>query len=188
MQIDLSILICTLENRRPLFKRLEDELFKQRAELGLEKNIQILPKEDNGEMSIGDKRNWLLDRAQGEYLCFIDDDDWIDSEYIKKIYEAIQSKPSCVMMIGVMNTDGRNKQRFEHSIRFWTYYSQSDIFFRPPNHLNPIRSDIARRFKFPESNHGEDTDWAMQIRQSGLLKTEEAIDKPIYHYRYTSKK
>jgi len=188
MQVDLSILICTLEKRKTVFDVLIARLERQRDELSLGKRIQILSKCDNGEMSIGAKRNWLLDRAQGEYLCFIDDDDSVDEEYTKKIMEAIVDKPSCVMMIGVMNTNGQQRKRFEHSIKWWSYGEQNNVYFRPPNHLNPIRADIARRFKFPETDHGEDTDWAMQIRYSGLLENEIEIDKVIYHYNYSSKK
>jgi len=184
--IQLSVLICTLEDRKLLFEILKAELNRQVDEC--EGEVQILPKCDAGQMSIGEKRNWLLDHAKGQYLCFVDDDDWVDIEYISKILKAIETEPDVVQMIGIMNTNGFSQKRFEHSIRHWKYFEQMNIFYRPPNHLNPIRSSIAKQFKFPKTNHGEDTDWALQIRNSGLLVTEESIDKPIYHYRYSSQK
>ncbi len=182
--IKISILICTIEKRKTLFDILKAELDIQSQG----KQVQVLSKCDGGRMSIGKKRNWLLDHAKGEYLCFIDDDDWIDKEYISIILKALERQPDVVQMIGIMNTDGFNKKRFEHSLRHWDYFEQTNIFYRPPNHLNPMRSSIAKKFKFPETNHGEDTDWALQIRNSGLLVTEELIDRPIYHYRYSSMK
>lgn len=181
--IKLSVLICTIEKRKTLFGVLRSELNNQSN-----KSVQILSKCDAGQMSIGAKRNWLLDNAKGEWLCFVDDDDWIDKEYISIILKALETNPDVVQMIGIMNTDGFNKKRFEHSLNHWGYFEQDNIFYRPPNHLNPIRSSIAKQFKFPEKNHGEDTDWALLVRDSGLLVTEEKIDRAIYHYRYSSVK
>ena len=177
----LSILICTIEKRKTLFEVLKAELDRQAT-----KDVQILSKCDACQMSIGEKRNWLLDHAKGEWLCYVDDDDWIDKDYISIILKALETDPDCVQMIGIMNTDGFSHKRFEHSIRHYSYFEQDNIFYRPPNHLNPMRSTIAKQFKFPETNHGEDTDWCMQVRNSGLLVTETRIDKPIYHYRYSS--
>ncbi|KKN67204.1 hypothetical protein LCGC14_0463770 [marine sediment metagenome] len=182
--IQFSVLICTIEKRETRFKVLMAELNSQTEGV----DVQVLSKCDAGEMSIGEKRNWLLDHAKGEWLCYVDDDDWIDKEYISIILKALETNPDVVQMIGIMNTDGFNKKRFEHSLRHWGYFEQCNIFYRPPNHLNPIRSSIAKQFRFPETNHGEDTDWALQIRNSGLLVTEEMIDRPIYHYRYSSVK
>jgi hypothetical protein len=54
--------------------------------------------------------------------------------------------------------------------------------------LNCIKASIAKQFKFPEINHGEDTQWATQIKESGLLKKEVYIDKILYHYQYVTKK
>ncbi|PCJ57928.1 MAG: hypothetical protein COA65_08695 [Rhodospirillaceae bacterium] len=180
----LSVLICTLEKRKTLFKILKAELDRQVYEC----DVEILYECDEGQMSIGAKRNKLLNRAKGEYVCFVDDDDWVDAEYIRIILKALESDPDCVHIIGIMNTDGFYHKRFEHSMRHGSYFEQFGIFYRPPNHLNPIRSSIAKQFRFPELNHGEDTDWALQIRNSGLIITEETTDKPIYHYRYSSVK
>ena len=179
----LSNLICTLENRKPLFSQLMIMLKAQQT-----KKVEILYDCDKGELSIGEKRNKLLNRATGDYVAFIDDDDWVDSEYMFKIIEALKSDPDCVQLIGMMNTDGYNQTRFEHSILHPKYYDHGGVYYRYPNHLNPIRRDIAQRFKFPEVDFGEDTEWATQIRDSALLQREEPIDKVIYHYRYSSRK
>lgn len=181
----LSVLICTIEERKPRFDVLMAELEKLRNG---NPEIEILSECDNKQMTIGTKRNLLLSRAKGDYVCSVDDDDWIDSEYFIKILQALEHEPDCVQMIGMMNTDGFNQKRFEHSIFHKRYFEQNNIYYRYPNHLNPIRRDIAQQFKFPELNFGEDTDWATQILNSGLLQHEEAIDKVIYHYRYSSRK
>lgn len=184
----LSVQICTLVQRKALFDILIVELERQIEYYKLEGEVEILSECDSGEMSIGAKRNLLLSRATGDYVCSIDDDDWIDSEYLFKITEALKSNPDCVQLIGMMNTDGYNQTRFEHSVVHPSYYDHHGIFYRYPNHLNTIKREIAQQFKFPETNFGEDTEWATQIRDSGLLQIEEPIDKVIYHYRYRTKK
>jgi len=151
------------------------------------KAVEIIYECDDGKMSIGEKRNKLLQRAKGNYVCFIDDDDDVDVRYIKLILKALKSNPDCVKLIGIMSTNGRNERRFEHSIKYFNYFELNTIYCRPPNHLNTIRRSIAIRFKFPEINMGEDTDWAMQISRSMLLETEALIDIPIYHYNYVTK-
>lgn len=184
----LSVLICTIVERKTLFETLMARINHILDDYNIHSEIEILSECDNKEISIGAKRNLLLGRAQGDYVCFIDDDDSIDEEYFSKILKALESEPDCVQMIGMMNTDGYNQTRFEHSILHPTYYQHNNIYYRYPNHLNPIRRSIAQRFKFPEENFGEDTNWATQIRDSALLQREEPIDKVIYHYRYNSRK
>lgn len=185
-----SILICTITERAARFRVLKAELERQIKLAGyvLNKDIEILFEEDQRQMSIGKKRNLLLGRATGEYLNFFDDDDWPDGEYIVKVMQAIEKTPDCVMMIGVLSTNGGNYKRFEHSINTTSYEKRNEIYYRPPNHLNPIKASIAKQFKFPEVDFSEDTDWAMQIVRSGLLKVEERIDKVIYHYRFQTQK
>jgi len=186
--VRLSVLICTIEQRKTLFDVLMARIndFLERGDFTSQ--VEILSECDNREMSIGKKRNLLLSRAKGDYVCFIDDDDSIDEEYFVKILNALESSPDCVQIIGMMNTDGYNQQRFEHSITHPVYYDHQGVYYRYPNHLNPIKREIAQRFKFPEVDFGEDTDWATQIRDSALLQREESIDKVIYHYRYSSRK
>lgn len=153
-------------------------------------DVEILTEVDRGEMSIGRKRNLLLDRAQGDYVCFVDDDDELSSDYILKALTAIEMNPDCCSLTGVITWNGENPQTFEHSIKYseWkTNLTAPIVYERNPNHLNIIRSSIAKQFKFLEINHGEDRDWSEQIFESGLLKTEAEIPGVIYHYRYKRK-
>lgn len=138
--------------------------------------------------SVGFKRNKLLEKSRGEYVSFIDDDDDIHSNYIKMIYEELLQNPDCISLTGIITEDGQNPCLFIHSIKYKSYFKYKDIYYRPPNHLNPIKRSIASRFKFAEVNRGEDTGWAMQIVKSGLLKNEKQIKTPYYFYLFDGAK
>lgn len=141
--------------------------------------------------TIGQKRNDLMKKAQGEYSCFIDDDDLISEDYIQEIVKGCKSGKDCISLRGVITWDGGRPETFEHSIKYESYKTNvvGDVKYeRYPNHLNAIKTSIAKQFVFPEINHGEDSDWATQIRNSGLLKTEYYIDKVLYHYQFKPNK
>lgn len=149
---------------------------------------------DKSDKTIGAKRNKLLDKAQGKYLCFIDSDDWVSPGYLKLIMEGIESDPDCVSLKGVMTTDGHSPEIFEHSLKYLAWRTNrnagiNDVKYeRFPNHLNAIRSDIAKQFRFPEKNFGEDHSWSTIVFKSGLLKKEAYIPEVIYEYRFISNK
>jgi len=54
--------------------------------------------------------------------------------------------------------------------------------------LNCIRRELVKDVKFPNLDHGEDTDWAMSISKKGLLKNEYYSDKTLYYYDFKTGK
>lgn len=186
--IKLSILICTIPKRSDFFDRIIRQIADQETD-----ETEVLYNSDQS-ISIGAKRNELLYSSNGEYVCFIDDDDLIYSRYIELLFEGINKGVDCCSLKGIITEDGMNPLVFEHSIKYRAYETVSNSkegevrYLRYPNHLNCIKASIAKQFRFPETNHGEDTDWATQIFKSGLLKTEHYIPEVIYYYEFRSKK
>jgi glycosyltransferase involved in cell wall biosynthesis len=180
----LSLLIPTIADRREMFENIYSILKTQILKNQNKNKIEILV--DNSNNTIGAKRNNLLEKSKGEYIAFIDDDDEVSSDYIDSLMNSIKSKPDCVSLRGVITWNGSNPELFEHSVKYTAYATTTNEikYERYPNHLNCIKSSIAKQFKFKEINFGEDTDWATQIFQSGLLKKEVYIDKVLYHYKY----
>lgn len=180
----LSLLIPTIDERREMFENIYAILKMQILNNANKNQIEILI--DNSKKTIGEKRNNLLAMAKGEYVAFVDDDDEVSNEYIESLMAAIKQKPDCVSLRGVITWNGGNPELFEHSVKYSAYATTTNEikYERYPNHLNCIKSSIAKQFKFKEINFGEDTDWATQIFESGLLKKEVYIDKVLYHYKY----
>jgi glycosyltransferase involved in cell wall biosynthesis len=184
----LSILIPHVIDRSEMLSSLIKNLTNQiyRANL-LPHQIEILTNQE--QLSIGEKRNKLLEQSKGKYVCFIDDDDDVSSDYINLLLEGISKDVDCCSLRGVITVNGESPKLFEHSIKYNQYKVTNNeiVYERYPNHLNCIKSDIAKQFKFVPINYGEDTQWATQINKSGLIKTEHFIDKVIYHYKYIIK-
>lgn len=185
--VKLSILIPTLKSRNELFHNLENELLRQINAYGLADKVEITVECDNGELPTGVKRNRLLMKSLGEYVCFVDDDDMVSSDYVKVLYDNLRAYPDCLGLTGIITFDGKNPRTFIHSLKYKEIFEKENIYYRPPNHLNPIRRDIAIRFQFPRCYISEDSNWCLQIRNSGLLENEIMIKKPYYFYRYSSK-
>jgi hypothetical protein len=186
--IDWSILICTLPQRQETFNRLYTVLMQQIKELCLQDRIEIVCCEDNGQSSIGFKRNMLLKASRGEYVNFLDDDDMVHENYIYMIYSKLRYKPDCISLTGIQTTLGTNSILFIQSLAYDTCYEENGIRYLPPHHTNTIKRSIAIQFAFPHINIGEDRLWALKLRQSGLLQYEIVIEEPYYFYHYNPRK
>ena len=175
----LSILIPTLEERRESLAGLRAELDRQVGK----RNVEVLHLSDNRQMSIGQKRNMLLNQSQGEYVAFVDDDDMVFYDYVDKVLNALTRNPDCTSLTGeIVFSDGYSRP-FIHSLRYtqWIDDHGNKVYYRPPNHLNAVRRSIAVQVGFPPWNSGEDRSFSMGIRHH--LKTEQWIDGCIYTYR-----
>lgn len=180
----LSILIPTLPERYPMLSQLVEHLGKQAGRYPGQ--VEILIDDRGREITTGKKRNDLLQKAQGYYSVFIDDDDWVEDCYIEEIMKAITTLPDVLSIKGWMTTNGTN--RIDWKIYLGAdYVARDGIYHRFPNHITPMKTSAARQGIFPDVSYGEDYAWACQIRDKNLLHTEVAIDKEMYHYKFVTK-
>ena len=181
----LSILIPIHESHAEQGKKLIDFLKSQQTDA-----VEIIPYLNNGEKTKGYYRNELVSWAKGEYVCFIDADDWVSEFYVTLLLKGIETNPTHCSLLGVYTVDGQNPEIFEHSNKYseWKTNESGHVKYeRNPNHLNCIRKDIAEKFKFPEINHGEDHAQSRDLLKSGLLTNEYYISSILYQYRYITK-
>ena len=178
---DLSILILTLPTRIDSYATLIKTLNQQVIQNNLMSRVQILSLCDTKEISVGEKRNILLNKSCGKYVCFIDDDDLIAPDYIIKIVNAIQSNSDVITFCGdyVENT---LKTPFSISMVHRGNYNHPNIFYRLPNHLCPVKREIALNCMFTDKNFGEDSDYAERINKH--IKNEFHIQDKLYFYMY----
>lgn len=178
--IELSILICTTNARKEVIKPLIAELERQIAKRPDKVELII----DNHEYNtVGKKRNDLLLMAKGNYISFIDSDDEISPNYILKVLTVIEcNRPDCIGINGIITTNGKDERKWFISKEYGCWKTEGDIYLRTPNHISPVKRELALLAMFPEISFGEDYEYSMRLLP--LLTSEEKITEPLYFYRY----
>jgi len=186
----LSILVASTYCREEMTERLLSRL----REMSKGYDAEVVVCYDNKEMSIGTKRQKMIEEANGEYVCFIDSDDDVPTYYVKEIFAALDKHPDCIGFDiktigtkGVLASASNRYSKWEKRER-----SRRDIkkgkgkydYYRTPYHKTPIRREIALEIGFKDLRYAEDHDFSQRLKQSGLIKTEEYIDRVMYIYKY----
>ena len=155
----------------------------------------ITKKTNNGAASA---RNTGMDHAKGEYIGFVDSDDWIELDMYEKLYENAKTHNSDIVM-SPLNVYNNSTHEFEHSDhtctleifdekfdnRAFNHLETKEFFFSisvtPPNKIyyNEFLKNIKARF--PEGLIFEDNPFFYYI----YLKAERVsiIRDYLYFYR-----
>lgn len=73
--------------------------------------IKIITKENEG---VSISRNIGIDRATGEYIGFVDSDDWVDLNYFEKLYNAAKKYDTDIAVAGIIRLDKFRKRTYLH--------------------------------------------------------------------------
>lgn len=183
--MDISILIPTMNSRRPLFEDVLREVQHQIAETPQIK-VEVLWESDNGEMTLGAKRNVLIDRCTGKYHCFIDDDDVLAPYFLKTFVPMIQSgiDYDCASFVGAHYVKGHFVKLFNHSIVYKEWFEMPERYYRCPSPMNIIKTSIVRQVRYHDIRNTEDHEFSMRLMRTGLLNKEFEVNpnRPLYHY------
>lgn len=179
----LSILVPTIESRIALMSTLMFHLREQVKD----RPVEILFLTDTAEykMSTGKKRQELLQMAHGDYVVFIDDDDWVPEYYIDEMLLACASGADCFAINGIMTTDGQHETKWYLSKDFKNEDKREGnktVYYRHTNHITGVKRSIALAAGFPDKSNAEDKYYSDRL----ILKTEYKIEKPMYHYRFSA--
>lgn len=186
----LSILIPTIKERAEMFTNLFNKVHKQIAymqtvhpSLGkIEVLIDDSPKFLDGGMSIGKKREALVKRAEGKYLCFLDDDESIAPNYVETLVRLCQSDRDVCTFRNVSKTD-TYWMIVDMSLKYPNDQPSPDfIVRRKPFHICPVRSVFAKLHSFEDINYGEDFLWMDKVLQH--CTTEAKSESIIHQYNH----
>ena len=151
----------------------------------IDKRVRVIHKKNEG---VSLTRNLGINIAKGDYITFIDSDDWIEQDFFKKAIEYIKENNVSILITGfvfennkkIFNTfnakkdeillNDEIKKEFLKQNKFsWTVY---DKFFK---------KEIIKKYKFDSRfKIGEDMLFCWQI-----LKNEKKIGYlPLYKYHY----
>lgn len=184
--IDLSILVCSLVNRGNTFlpnilRSLDDQLARMGEDA---QRVEVLVLTDNKRMTVGTKRNRLLNLAQGTYSVFVDDDDRISDDYVSSLLEATKYDRDVITFAASVSINGGRQKPCYYSIVFSKNLNTYRQYQRTPNHISCVKTELARTAGFPDIMFGEDDQYAAALKP--LLKTEKNINKTLYYYDYNS--
>lgn len=185
---DLSILICTITTRKAFLDRLLGVLMPQVEAVG--DRVELLIDCDEGQVSIGAKRQRLLEASTGAWVSWTDDDDMLEPDHIASVLKALESKPDAVAVRMRRYHDGVYAGDQIHSMKYAEYKSKrlrpSTLreFYRCINHFCPVRRELALKVGFKDWNVAEDSDYAYRLRP--FLKSEVQIKHPTHIYLYRS--
>lgn len=174
----LEILILTQPKREPFLKQLLSILSPQVNG----KDVRLLIHEDKeGRLgTLGESRERMRRESLGDYIAFIDDDDFVSPHYVERILPLLDG----VDQIGfdlLYFEDGMPIKPAHHSLQYATWASDDTAFYRDISHLNPMRRELA--LEVPMSGtHGEDMRWSIAMR--GKVKTEHYIHEELYFYLF----
>lgn len=186
----VSLLMATTPEREQMFGLLLNEVFKQvtycksiHPTLG---NVEIVIDDSkrflDGGLSIGFKRDALLRRAEGKYVCYLDSDEHISPDYVETLLRlSCEDKDVCTFrsLAKLANNwalvDMSMKNENEQINPF-------GITRRKPWHVCPVRREFAQLYNFDDKSYGEDWDWFEQVLKH--CETEAHVDKIIHGYNH----
>ena len=183
---DVQIILiedCSKDDSLAVCRRLEEKY----------PNVLCLHNERNSGVS--HTRNRGLSAARGEYLLFVDCDDWVDGDYVPAFHRAIDAG-NTFAVCGYVNHDEKHNGRtdvcaWENSGAMETLEllpQIEDLYHRTLLQQlwnKMFRADIVRDngIRFDESiSIGEDTRFILDYIRAGGVRTFARIDRPLHHY------
>ena len=80
-----------------------------------DKRVKVIHKENGG---VSSARNRGIESSTGEYIAFVDGDDYVTKDYVSYLFSLIKSKNSDVSLSMAYFTDYQNKQNENDKMRF----------------------------------------------------------------------
>lgn len=152
--------------------------------------IRTLSKENGGESSA---RNMGLEYAKGTYVCFVDSDDWVESNYLTILYQTLCRNGAELSICGMIR-DGYNyssKNTFLCSEKYINGFNneyfiklfENGLINSPCNKLykRSIIDDLC--LKFSGRKLVEDIEFNLLYIQA--VKVISVTDEILYHYVQT---
>lgn len=182
----LSILILSCPSRRKIHLQTILDKVEGQIDLYPKAEVEVLVFYDNKKRSVGEKRNNMIQMANGKYVTFLDDDDDVADNYISVMCDTLLENPDIdSLTFGCRYTDISSNHTFicKYSKHYSTRVTSNGICTIPGHpHINPIKKEIAIKNQYKHTNFGEDTTWSNEM--CNIVDTELMIDDVLYYYNF----
>jgi len=153
-----------------------------------DERIVVIHKKNQG---LGMARNSGIDIARGEWLCFVDSDDFIDKKYVELLLSAAVENDcltaQCKYRKGIKGSLDDSKE-VEHRIQVfdmdeYIYYCYSkaghSIF---ATWINIYHRSLFETIRFPDLKHTEDIPAVSQLMKKASSKRFAVVDQYMYYW------
>lgn len=193
----VSILIPTLIERREVFSKMIDKLYKQIEAGNYQKKIEILYICDDRSVKLCDKRNMLQKLSRGKYFLHLDDDDELDDEFCKSVIEHIEldlpvyqtKDPDCIGYNQLARVEGKRFIVIPHIQHNFGLNPAPDkngypAYYRYPWQYCLWHEKYKKIYRTDsDTNAREDQNWLKKITLE-YPKNMSYIDRVLHYYNF----
>ena len=153
--------------------------------------IQVIHQTNQG---VSSARNRGLEQAKGEYISFIDSDDWVENDYLSTMMQRAEREKVDLVVCGLTqefkdknsrNYIPRQSLTFEltsHHVEHFVMLNEQHLLYGPVVKL--YKNEIIQQHQIlfdPQVSYGEDLLFNYKYLEHVHIIT--CIDKSLYHYR-----
>lgn len=140
---------------------------------------------NNKNIGCSATRNLGIKLAKGEYIAFVDSDDYIEKEIYEEMYKVARNKSVDVVVSGIIYEDKTNiiqKISIPKNIKsYYDYFKVDNRLANPVNKLFKKDVILKNKINFPLNTHsGEDIVFCFKFLSQ--TKKISSLSKAYYHY------
>ena len=149
-----------------------------------DKRFKLFNRTNHG---IGVSRNFGLDESSGEYICFIDSDDYVDKKYLEKLYNKISKENLDIVVCNYIELN--EESNIEKKVKIKAF--DNTTIDKNPELLLSInkspwnkiyRKSILENIKFPTDLKYEDTEFLCKaLYNSKIGYVDEYLNYYVIH-------
>lgn len=150
----------------------------------VDSRIKIFEQKNSG---LSATRNNGISYVNGEYIAFVDSDDWVDLDFFEKLYNSAKNNDSDISCATII-------RKREHSQKYRVHFTEEKVLESLEDKLNACaiprccyvwnkiyRTEFLKDFKFKEGVFFEDVLWTPNVlKNANKLVT---VPNTSYYYR-----